>query len=125
MKSAKFKIYFLLLLLIGCTSYQNVSVSELKAHDLIGHWKMDIEPYYIDINCAGNMAFLMPSNILYGDQKGSDFVITEITNKSIITGPIIRVEHFVEEWPHNENDQIKMRLEDRPWHKTKNYQCLE
>lgn len=110
----------------SCTHYQPINYDELNSKGLIGRWEMSMDPYYIEILCNGEMHFIKPStNFLYGDQKGSSFVITQFEKNKIIAGPVVRTTFQVDEWPHDENERTLMTLDGRIWHKSKNFNCID
>ncbi len=118
-----FFYFFILIAILSCTHYKSIPFSELENSKLIGRWEMSLPPYFIDIDCNGSMSFVKPSELLYGDQRGSGFIITEFKENKIITGPIMRVGFSIEEWPHDEEGTIRMTLDNRIWHRSKSYTC--
>jgi hypothetical protein len=120
----KLSLIALIFVIAGCTHYAAIPYDQLSEKGLIGHWEMSLDSYFIDIFCEGTLAFNKPSsNIFYGDQKGSGFVITELKENQMITGPVLRVPFEITEWPHEENNQTYMTFEGRIWHKAKNFNC--
>jgi hypothetical protein len=122
-KIMKYLLLIFISLLFSCTHYKAISYSELENTGLIGRWEMSLDPYFLEIDCNGTMNFIKPSKVLYGDQKGNGFVVTEIKKNALITGPVLRVNFPIEEWPHDDNGRTLMTLDGRIWHKAKNYKC--
>lgn len=110
-------------LLSSCTHYRAISFEELVSKNIIGKWEMSLPPYYINIQCDGTLSFVKPSKYLYADQNGKNFVITQLKEDAIITGPVIRYDFKVEEWPHDVDGRILMTIDGRVWNKTQNYKC--
>lgn len=118
------KYLLCLLMLASCADFRALNVEELNAKKLIGHWEMSIEPYYLDIYCSGSMAFLRPTTgLLYADQKGSGYVISDLKDDAIITGPFFRSSFNVEEWPVENDGKLSMIIDGRKWYKTKTFDC--
>ena len=118
------KLIFNLFLLAGCTGFNAVTTQQLNAKNLAGHWTMSISPYYLDIDCSASLSFLRPTTtILYGDQIGSGYIISEINENEIITGPLIRSSFKIDEWPTESDGQIRMTVDGRHWFKSKSIDC--
>jgi hypothetical protein len=116
-------IIFLVSGLNSCTHYKSISFEALESKNLIGRWEMSLPPYHITIDCDASVSFIKPSKYLYGDQNGSKFLITDLEVDTIVTGPVIRYDFQVEEWPHDQEGEWRMTVDGRMWHRTKKFNC--
>ncbi len=115
--------FLILTCLFSCTHYKAVSFEQLEKSQLIGKWGISLDPYFLDFDCNGKVSFILPSKVLYGDQKGSDFLVTELKDDTIVLGPVLRIPLKVDEWPHDEYGRTLMTINGRIWSKTETYHC--
>src|SRR5262249_43384579 len=107
--------------LAACTSMVPVASSKLMARHLTGKWKSGES--WMNIYCSGAIAYaIKPEPGYYFSQfraaESAGGHVAEINDHQFIVGsllPFTKQTFEVSAWPHQEEGELRMTVDGRPW----------